>query len=111
MKKFGFLPRKFNLHDFLIKLLGEQVAGYYDEDSKVMNMLNWVELDIQKPVMAHELTHALQDQNFDLQKMTKRDAEIEKRAPHDPNSLIMVDEGSTARSAVMEGQAMIVLFH
>ncbi len=110
MKKFGFLPRKFNLHDFLIKLLGEQVAGYYDEDSKVMNMLNWVELDMQKPVMAHELTHALQDQNFDLQKMTKRDEEIEKRGPADPNALIMVDEESTARSAVMEGQAMIVLF-
>ncbi len=110
MKKFGFLPRKFNLHDFLIKLLGEQVAGYYDEDSKVMNMLNWVELDMQKPVMAHELTHVLQDQNFDLQKMTKRDEEIEKRGPADPNALIMVDEESTARSAVMEGQAMIVLF-
>jgi hypothetical protein len=110
MKKFGFLPRKFNLHDFLIKLLGEQVAGYYDEETKVMNMLNWVEMDMQKPVMAHELTHALQDQNFDLQKMTKHDEEIEKRGAADPNALIMVDEESTARSAVMEGQAMIVLF-
>src|SRR5262245_38313623 len=34
LKKFGLLPRQFNLHDFLIKLLGEQVAGYYDEKDR-----------------------------------------------------------------------------
>ncbi|MBZ5523459.1 MAG: hypothetical protein LAP21_14590 [Acidobacteriia bacterium] len=110
MKKFGLLPRRFNLHDFLIKLLGEQVAGYYDEKTKVMNLLDWIEMDMQKPVMAHELTHALQDQNFDLEKMMKKDEEIEKRGPEDPNALIRIDEESTARSAVMEGQAMVVLF-
>jgi hypothetical protein len=110
MKKFGLLPRRFNLHDFLIKLLGEQVAGYYDEKSKAINLLDWIALDMQKPVMAHELTHALQDQNFDLEKMMKKGEEIEKRGAQDPNALIGIDEESTARSAVMEGQAMIVLF-
>jgi hypothetical protein len=109
LKKFGLLPRKFELHDFLIKLLGEQVAGYYDEKTKTINLLDWVELDMQKAVMAHELTHALQDQSFDLGKMMKEDEEIEKRGPQDPNALIKVDEKSSARTAVMEGQAMIVL--
>ena len=108
LKKFGLLPRTFNLHDFLIKLLGEQVAGYYDEKKKTINLLDWVALDMQKPVMAHELTHALQDQSFDLVKMTKKDEEIEKRGPEDPNALIKIDEQSTARTAIMEGQAMIV---
>ena len=108
LKKFGLLPRKFNLHDFLIKLLGEQVAGYYDEKKKTINLLDWVALDMQKPVMAHELTHALQDQSFDLEKMTKKDEEIEKRGPEDPNALIKIDEESTARTAIMEGQAMVV---
>ena len=108
LKKFGLLPRKFNLHDFLIKLLGEQVAGYYDEKKKTINLLDWVAMDMQKPVMAHELTHALQDQSFDLTKMTKKDEEIEKRGPEEPNALIQIDEESTARTAVMEGQAMIV---
>ncbi|HEY6350061.1 MAG TPA: hypothetical protein VI636_11690 [Candidatus Angelobacter sp.] len=108
LKKFGLIPRKFNLHDFLIKLLGEQVAGYYDEKKKTMNLLDWVAMDMQKPVMAHELTHALQDQSFDLDKMTKKDEEIEKRGPEDPNALIQIDEESTARTAVMEGEAMIV---
>jgi len=81
LKKFGLLPRAFDLHSFLIKLLGEQVAGYYDEKSKTINLLDWVSLDMQKPVMAHELTHALQDQSFDLGKMMKKDEEIEKRGP------------------------------
>lgn len=108
LKKFGLLPRQFNLHDFLIKLLGEQVAGYYDEKKKTINLLDWVAMDMQKPVMAHELTHALQDQSFDLEKMVKRDEEIEKRGPEDFNALIQIDEESTARTAVMEGEAMIV---
>jgi hypothetical protein len=108
LKKFGLLPRKFELHDFLIKLMGEQVAGYYDEKTKTINLLDWVELDMQKAVMAHELTHALQDQSFDLGKMMKEEEEIEKRGPQDPNALIRIDEKSTARTAVMEGQAMIV---
>jgi hypothetical protein len=109
LKKFGLLPRKFNLHDFLIKLLGEQVAGYYDEKTKTVNLLDWVEVDVQKPVMAHELTHALQDQSFDLEKMMKKDEEIERRGPEKFNELIKIDEESTARTAIVEGQAMIVL--
>lgn len=109
LKKFGLLPRKFQLHDFLIKLLGEQIAGYYDEKTKTVNLLDWVEPEAQKPVMAHELTHALQDQSFDLHKLMKKDDDIEKRGPEDFNALIKIDEESTARTAIMEGQAMIVL--
>jgi hypothetical protein len=109
LKKFGLLPRKFQLHDFLIKLLGEQIAGYYDEKTKTVNLLDWVEPEAQKPVMAHELTHALQDQSFDLQKLMKKDEDIEKRGPEEFNALIKIDEESTARTAIMEGQAMIVL--
>lgn len=108
-KKFGLLPRTFNLHEFLIKLLTEQVAGYYDEKTKTMNLLDWNDPEMQRPVMAHELTHALQDQSYDLEKMSKREEEIEKRGLDDLEQLIRTDEESTCRSAVMEGQAMIVL--
>jgi hypothetical protein len=59
--------------------------------------------------MAHELTHALQDQSFDLEKMMKKDEEIERRGPEKFNELIKIDEESTARTAIVEGQAMIVL--
>jgi hypothetical protein len=108
-KKFGLLPRQFDLHDFLIKLLAEQVAGYYDEKTRTMNLLDWNEPDMQRPVMAHELTHALQDQSYNLEKMSKHDEEVEKRGLDDLDALIRNDEESTSRSAVLEGQAMIVL--
>jgi hypothetical protein len=108
-KKFGLLPRDFDLHGFLIKLLTEQVAGYYDEKSKTMNLLDWNEPEMQRPVMAHELTHALQDQSYDLEKMSKHDEEIERKGLDNLDELIRNDEESTCRSAVLEGQAMIVL--
>lgn len=108
LKKFGLLPRNFEMHSFLIKLLGEQVAGFYDEKTKTMNLLDWNELEMQKPIMAHELTHALQDQSYDLEAMSKHDEEIEKRGLEDLNLVIREDEKSTCRSAIMEGQAMIV---
>jgi hypothetical protein len=108
-KKFGLLPRTFDLHGFLIKLLTEQVAGYYDEKTRTMNLLDWNEPDMQRPVMAHELTHALQDQSYNLEKMSKHDEEIEKRGLEDLDAMIRNDEQSTCRSAVLEGQAMIVL--
>jgi hypothetical protein len=109
LKKFGLLPRNFDLHTFLIKLLAEQVAGYYDEKTKTMNLLDWNEAEMQKPVMAHELTHALQDQSYNLEKMSKHEEEIEKRGLEDLDALIRNDEESTCRTAVLEGQAMIVL--
>ena len=108
-KKFGLLPRDFNLHEFLIKLLAEQVAGYYDEKSKTMNLLDWNEPEMQRPVMAHELTHALQDQSYDLEKMSKHDEEIERKGLENIDEMLRNDEQSTCRSAVLEGQAMIVL--
>ena len=108
-KKFGLLPRTFDLHSFLIKLLTEQIAGYYDEKTKTMNLLDWNDPEMQRPVMAHELTHALQDQSFNLEKMSKHEEEIEKRGLDDLEQLIRTDEESTCRSAVMEGQAMVVL--
>lgn len=109
LKKFGLLPRSFNLHNFLIKLLTEQIAGYYDEKTQTMNLLDWVAPDMQKAVMAHELTHALQDQSYNLEKMSKHEEEIEKHGLEHLNALLENDEQSTCRSAVLEGQGMIVL--
>ena len=65
---FGLVPKNFHYREFLIKLLTEQIAGFYDPKKKEFHLANWNPLDLQKPVMAHELTHALQDQHFDLQR-------------------------------------------
>jgi len=51
LKKFGLLPRDFNLETFLVALLKEEVAGYYDPKTKTVNLLDWVPIEEQEPVM------------------------------------------------------------
>ena len=71
LKKFGLLDRDFHLQTFLVSLLTEQIAGYYDDKTKTVNLLDWIAPDEQKSVLAHELTHALQDQKVDLSKWSE----------------------------------------
>ncbi|HKP80605.1 MAG TPA: hypothetical protein VJT69_01240 [Pyrinomonadaceae bacterium] len=71
LRGFGLAPQGFEYRPFLIKLLKEQVAGYYDPKAQQFYLADWIELDGQKPVMAHELTHALQDQHFNLKRFEK----------------------------------------
>ncbi|MGC2559998.1 MAG: hypothetical protein WA389_14295 [Terriglobales bacterium] len=109
LKKFGLLPRDFQLGPFLVSMLKEQVAGYYDPKKKTVNILNWIDPEQQKPVLAHELTHALQDQSFGMEKWME-EALTEGDKKNDPKpSDIDTDEESSAREAVVEGQAMVVM--
>jgi hypothetical protein len=109
LKKFGLLPKDFNLQSFLVNLLEEQVAGYYDAKTKTVDLLDWVAPDLQRPVLAHELTHALQDQSFGLDRWLKRGSEdLDTKKNLKPDDFIK-DEDSEARQAVVEGQAMVVL--
>jgi hypothetical protein len=109
LKKFGLLPRDFDLGKFLVALLKEQVAGYYDPKTKTVNLLDWLGAEQQKPVLAHELTHALQDQSFGLEKYMKpADINLDKKKDITSQD-IENDEISTVRQAVVEGQAMVVL--
>src|SRR4030095_462220 len=68
LKKLGLVPADFQYAPFIVKLLTEQVAGYYDPRVQRFYLADWIELEGQKPVMAHELTHALQDQHFNLRR-------------------------------------------
>jgi hypothetical protein len=109
LKKFGLLPRDFDLGTFLVALLKEQIAGYYDPKTRAVNLLDWLGADQQKPVLAHELTHALQDQSFNLEKYMKpADTDLAKKKEITAQD-IENDEISTTRQAVVEGQAMVVL--
>ena len=97
LKAFGLAPKEFAYRSFLIKLLTEQVAGYYDPKAKQFYLADWIELEGQKPVMAHELTHALQDQHFNLKRFEKwpkgeSDAEL-------------------AAHALIEGDATLAMMH
>ena len=95
MKKFGLAPADFQLRPFLIKLLAEQVAGYYDPKTQEFYLADWIDLDGQRPVIAHELTHALQDQHFNLRR-------FQKWPEHD-------SDAELAAHALVEGDASFLM--
>jgi hypothetical protein len=109
LKKFGFLERDFALKPFLLALLKEQVEAYYDAKTKTVNLLDWVDMDEQKPVLAHELTHALQDQHVDLEKFNDQTPDSVSTNSSDDTDHLAKDELDEARDAVVEGQATAVM--
>jgi hypothetical protein len=109
LKKFGLLDRDFDLKPFLLALLKEQIEAYYDPKDKTVNLLDWVSVDEQKPVLAHELTHALQDQHVDLDKWSDQTPSDVSHTPSEDSDHLAKDELDTAREAVTEGQATAVM--
>jgi len=109
LKKFGLLPRDFKLRPFMILLLRDQVAGFYDSKRKTVHLLDWIDSDSQKPVLAHELTHALQDQAVDLDQWVKEARERVKKSTDRDSAETELDEEISARTALLEGQGMAVL--
>jgi hypothetical protein len=91
LKKFGLVPPEFDLAKSTVELLTEQAAAFYDYEKKKLFITESTPSETQEPVLAHELSHALADQNFNLGKFIKRGKQS--------------DDGSSARLAVMEGQA------
>jgi hypothetical protein len=109
LKKFGLLDRDFDLKPFLLALLKEQIAAYYDPKEKAVNLLDWVSIEEQKPVLAHELTHALQDQHVSLDKWGDQTPSDVSRTSSQDSEHLAKDEIDTARDAVTEGQATAVM--
>ena len=66
LKKFGLVPQDFDLAKNTVDLLTEQAAAFYDYDQKKLFITETTPSDTQEPVLAHELSHALADQNFNL---------------------------------------------
>jgi hypothetical protein len=95
LKRLGLAPPDFQLRPLVIRLLTEQVAGYYDPKAREFHLADWIDVDGQKPIMAHELTHALQDQHFDL-----------RRFEHWPKG---DSDAELAAHALIEGDATLVM--
>jgi hypothetical protein len=93
--KFGLLPPGFRLEKFLVDLLAEQATAFYDPKTKRIFLSDWAPLEIQKPAIAHELTHALQDQHTSL------DVYMENKT--------MSQDEEAARQAVVEGEGVLAM--
>ena len=95
LEAFGLIPRGFPLDAFMLDVLTDQVAGLYDPKAKEFYIADWIPADEQREVMAHELTHALEDQSFHIDPWTKAAR---------PN-----DDAELARDAVNEGSALVAM--
>jgi hypothetical protein len=92
LKMFGLVPPDFKLVDETVDLLSEQAAAFYDYNKKRLFVLDSTKDDEEAHLaLVHELAHALADQHHNLGKFMKEG---------NPD-----DDASTAREAVMEGQA------
>ncbi len=91
LKKFGFVPADFDLKKITVDLLTEQAAAFYDFHRKKLFITDWAPSEMRNVALVHELAHALADQNYSLDKYTRK-------AQKD-------SEKSLARQAVVEGQA------
>jgi len=92
LKMFGLVPQDFNLGRETEQLLGEQAAAYYDYKKKRLYIIDSTPAgEEQQMALVHELAHALADQQHSLGKYLNQGS---------PDS-----DASTAREAVMEGQA------
>lgn len=90
LKKLGLVPKTFDLRKTTVDLLTEQAAAFYDYRKKKLFILDTNATITQKPVLVHELAHALADTQVSLEKYI-----FKSRS----------DDSALARQAVMEGQA------
>ena len=70
------------------------MGGYYEHGSGNLYLLDHVSPDEVRGVIAHELTHALEDQNYDFEAVSKRSENADQ---------------STAITAVIEASATAVM--
>jgi hypothetical protein len=99
LKAFDFIPQDMNLGKYLPELLTSQVGGYYDPRRKYLITVkkdnDQLSDRMQETVLVHELTHAIQDQHFNLIKFMDGDT--------------LSDKGA-ARQAIVEGDATLTMY-
>ncbi len=93
--KFGFLPADTDVKELLLSIYEEQVGGFYDPETKQLFLVKGYTDQLRGVIASHELTHALQDQHFDLLSLLEDNS--------DNDDLIL------ARQAVIEGVATAVM--
>ena len=96
----GLAPQGFDLMTTLEEAFTTQVAAYYDPSSKAFRVVGeaWGK-DVDQIIVAHELTHALDDQHFDLETFDGGEG----------NRLGLSEDERTARQFVTEGEATFMM--
>lgn len=94
---FGIVEKSMDFKEALLNLYTQQIAGLYDDKSKEFFIIERTgqensdgETDI---VVSHELVHAIQDQNFNIDKYVRKNTN---------------NDSISAKMAVIEGEATVV---
>ncbi len=95
---FGLLPANFDFLTFQENFMSEQIAGFYDDTTKEMYVITDEGFGgVERFNYAHEFTHVLQDQTFNLQgKLGYSDAKCKHAS-----------ERCAAIQALIEGDAVL----
>jgi hypothetical protein len=77
--KFGLIPADMDIYEAYLELFGSSIAGFYHPKTKELRLIRPGEkgdtdedalkamgIDMERITLVHELTHAAQDQNFEL---------------------------------------------
>jgi hypothetical protein len=89
-KLLGMLPDTMHLADFYVKVLTEQIMGYYDPRTKILYVVDGAPEEFVGLTIMHELVHALQDQYVNLDSLEQLSGD---------------DDRAAAVQAVVEGEA------
>ncbi|MDE3173521.1 MAG: hypothetical protein KGN74_10660 [Gemmatimonadota bacterium] len=89
-RAFGLIPDTLELRPFLVRLLTEQIVGYYDPSAKVLYIVKGAPDDLVGVTVTHELVHALQDQYVNLDSLQSATGDNDRQM---------------AAQAVIEGEA------
>lgn len=94
-QQLGMLPAGFDYAKFLLELYTEQIGGFYDPATRELKLIKGTPLTglDQQMLISHELTHALQDQHYQLSKYMDS---------HSDN-----DDKGQAMIALIEGDATV----
>ena len=95
LRQVGLAPKNYDLRAGYTRLMGEQIAGFYSAQTRSFTTSDRVAPLELETVMAHELTHALQDQHFDL-------GRLDKWPRHESDSKL-------AFTSLVEGDATLVM--
>lgn len=96
LKLMGLLPEPLDYGRFVVSLMTEQVAGFYDHTRQELHIAAWLPAMMQPSVMAHEIFHAIQDQEWGGGKLI--------------DSKTYTQDEVLAHAALLEGDATIVMF-
>ena len=93
-QRLDLLPQGTDYKQMILDLYTQQIAGFYDPETKKLSLIKGLPSPLQRATMAHEIFHAIQDQHFPLAQL--------QHAPDD------FQDYRIARHALIEGDATLL---